>query len=161
MTRSKSCVLDKLFYFPPNMKPITQKKNTRQAYTLMEMILVLGIMALLLSVGVYYMVGVVGSGEEAKVKADVQAISASLVRYQTKSRMLPTTEQGLKALVERPTTPPQPEEWSKFLKEKALKDPWGREYQYRYPGIKTPESYDVYSLGKDGKEGTEDDIGNW
>ncbi|MDF1814848.1 MAG: type II secretion system major pseudopilin GspG [Verrucomicrobiales bacterium] len=134
---------------------------TTGGYTLMEMILVLGIMALLLSAGVYYMVGVIGSGEEAKVKADVQAISASLIRYQTKARSLPTQEQGLKSLAERPTTPPQPEAWQQFMKKKALVDPWAREYQYRNPGTKNPESFDVYSLGKDGKEGTEDDIGNW
>ena len=127
----------------------------------MEMILVLGIIALLLSAGVYYMVGVIGSGEEAKVKADVQAISANLIRYQTKSRSLPTQEQGLMALAERPTTPPEPSAWTQMMKRQALIDPWAKEYQYRNPGKHNPDSFDVYSLGKDGKEGTEDDIGNW
>lgn len=145
------------------MKRLQSSKHPQHAagYTLMEMILVLGIIALLLSSGVFMMVGVMGSGEEAKAKANVQAISASLIRYQIKARSLPSQEQGLKALAVRPTTPPKPQAWSKLLKKEALTDPWTREYQYRNPGKNNPESYDVFSLGKDGKEGTEDDIGNW
>lgn len=123
--------------------------------------MVLGIMALLLSVGVYSMLNVTRGGEEAKAKGDVRAIVTNLIRYQTKSRILPTNEQGLKALVTKPSVAPVPEQWQQMMKEIALMDPWAKEYQYRNPGKRNPDSFDVFSLGKDGKEGTDDDIGNW
>lgn len=72
----------------------------------------------------------------------------------------PTTEQGIKALVERPSSEPVPERWTQLLEE-VPKDPWGQEYKYRYPATKSKKPYDIYSAGKDGQEGTDDDIGNW
>ncbi len=140
----------------------TRRKNGgARAFTLMEMILVLGIIAMLLGVGSYFMVNVLGDAEEGKAHADIQALNASLIRYKTKARIYPTTEQGLDALVTRPTTGPEPAGWKPLMKEKGIIDPWGQKYQYRYPGKFNPESYDIFSLGLDGKEGTSDDIGNW
>ena len=130
-------------------------------YTLMEMILVLGIIAILLGMGTFLMVNVLGDAEEGKAKADIQAIHASLIRYKTKGGMYPATEQGLEALVKRPSGGPAPKGWKQLMKESALNDPWGRPYQYRYPGKYNTDSYDIFSIGQDGKEGTEDDIGNW
>lgn len=130
-------------------------------YTLMEMILVLGIIALLLGMGTYFMVNVLGDAEDGKARADIQAIHASLIRYKTGAGIYPTTEQGLEALVKRPSTGPAPRAWKEYLKEQALIDPWGRPYQYRYPGRHNPDSYDIFSLGRDGQEGTADDVGNW
>jgi len=72
----------------------------------------------------------------------------------------PTTEQGLKALVEKPTTEPLPEKWTALMEE-VPKDPWGQEYKYRYPAQKSKKPFDVWSVGKDGVDGNEDDIGNW
>lgn len=127
----------------------------------MEMLLVLGIIALLVGMGTYMMVNVLGDAEEGKVKADIQTFSASLIRYKTKGGIYPTTEQGLRALVTKPTDGPQPRSYKSLLREQALFDPWGNPYQYRRPGKSNPDTYDIYSLGPDGKEGTPDDIGNW
>lgn len=127
----------------------------------MEMLLVLGIIALLVGMGTYMMINVLGDAEEGKVKGDIQALNASLIRYKTKGGLYPTTEQGLKALAVRPTDGPKPRSWKPLLREQALYDPWGNPYQYRYPGKHNPDTYDVFSMGIDGKEGTEDDIGNW
>ena len=132
-----------------------------RAFTLMEMILVLGIIALLLGVGTYFMVDVLGDAEEGKAKADIKAISTSLIRYKTKARIYPSEQQGLDALVTRPTGSPEPASWKQFMKPQGIIDPWGRKYEYRYPGKYNSDSYDIFSLGFDGKEGTEDDIGNW
>lgn len=142
---------------------ITQhpQRPLERAFTLLEMILVLGIIALLLGVGTYFMVNVLGDAEEGKVKADVQALNASLIRYKTKARIYPSEQQGLQALVTRPTTAPEPAGWKQFMKPQGIIDPWGRNYEYRYPGKYNPESYDIFSLGLDGKEGTADDLGNW
>jgi len=127
----------------------------------MEMLLVLGIIALLVGMGTYMMVNVLGDAEEGKVKADIQTFHASLIRYKTKGGIYPTSAQGLKALVTKPTDGPQPRSWKPLLMEPALTDPWANPYQYRYPGQKNPETYDIFSMGIDGKAGTPDDIGNW
>lgn len=144
------------------MKTLKIKRRSQAGgYTLMEMLLVLGIIGLLLGLGVYSMTGVLGDADEGKAKADIKNFDANLIRYKTKAGIYPTTEQGLKALVERPSNGPAPRSWKQYLKEAALTDPWSNPYQYRYPGKHNPESYDIYSWGPDLKDGTEDDIGNW
>lgn len=132
-----------------------------RGYTLMEMLLVLGIIGLLLGLGVYSMTGVLGDADEGKAKADIKNFEANLIRYKTKAGIYPTTEQGLRALVERPSAGPAPRSWKQFLKEPALTDPWSSPYQYRYPGKHNPDGYDIYSFGPDKQEGTDDDVGNW
>lgn len=127
----------------------------------MEMLLVLGIIALLIGMGTVMMKDVLGDAEEGRATADISVFSASLVRYKTKGGLYPTTSQGLKALVVKPTDGPQPKKYKSVLKEEALYDPWGNLYQYRYPGKFNTDSYDIFSVGKDGKEGTEDDVTNW
>ncbi len=127
----------------------------------MEMLLVLGIIALLVGMGTYMMVNVLGDAEEGKVKADIQALHASLIRYKTKAGIYPTTEQGLQSLVSMPTVGPKPRSYKPLMKEAGLIDPWGNPYQYVRPGKYNQETYDIYSMGLDGKPGTGDDIGNW
>ncbi|MDF1824044.1 MAG: type II secretion system major pseudopilin GspG [Verrucomicrobiales bacterium] len=133
----------------------------RGAFTLMEMLLVLGIIALLIGMGTVMMKDVLGDAEEGRAKGDIAGLTASVIRYKTKGGLYPTTSQGLKALVVRPSDGPQPKSYKSLLKEEALYDPWGNLYQYRYPGKFNTDSYDIFSVGKDGKEGTEDDVSNW
>lgn len=135
--------------------------HRKAGFTLMEMMLVLGIIALLLGVGVPMMVGVFGDAEKGRVKADFRTIDTALIRYRTRARMFPTTEQGLDALVNRPSLAPQPEVWERVLKPEGIVDPWRNPYQYVYPGKRNPDSYDLISIGPDRKPGTEDDMGNW
>lgn len=130
-------------------------------YTLMEMILVLFIISLLLGGGVYLMQGVGQDAEVVKARADIKTWETNLIRYKTKALMLPTQPQGLEAMVKEPTSEPKPKMWTPMSKPEALIDPWGKKYQYRNPGKKNPQSYDVFSTGPDGQEGTADDIGNW
>lgn len=128
----------------------------------MEIILVLAIIALLIGMGTAMMKGVFGDAEEANAKADVRALEASVMRYKTKGGVFPSTEQGLEVLIRRPSSSPQPRSWKKLLKrEEDLLDPWQTPYKYRYPGTINDDSYDIYSIGPDKKEGTDDDIGNW
>jgi general secretion pathway protein G len=64
----------------------------------------------------------------------------------------PTTEQGLKALVQMPSSAPKPQRWKKLMESVPL-DPWGNEYVYRNPGKFKTDGYDLYSLGPKGEEG--------
>jgi general secretion pathway protein G len=128
----------------------------------MEMLLVLGIIALLSGLGTVTMTDVFEDGNEVKARGDIQALKASIIRYKTKAGVYPSTAQGLDALVTRPTTPPLPRSWKPYLTSKdALLDPWLQPYKYEIPARRSSDSYDIYSLGKDGQEGTDDDIGNW
>lgn len=131
-----------------------------EGYTLMEMMLVLGIIAILITGGVSVMVGVFGDAERGRVKTDFQTITTNLYRYRRDANLFPTTEQGLEALVTRPSIAPQPEVWTPYSKPAGIVDPWGNRYQYVYPGKKNPESFDLISAGPDRKLGTADDLTN-
>ena len=116
--------------------------------------------ALLLGSAVYSFKDQFGFAHETRVKADLQSIATSLLVYQGRNGFLPTTEQGLKALVVRPDTSPRPRQWSASF-DKVPRDPWENEYKYVSPGTHSDRGYDLYSTGADGKDGTADDIGNW
>jgi general secretion pathway protein G len=126
----------------------------------MEMILVILIITLLIGMGVFSLVGVMGDAESVAAKADVKNLETNLIRYRTVCDMFPTNAQGLQALVTRPSANPIPKQWKQFLQASAIKDPWNLPYQYKNPGARNKGGYDIYSLGPDGVE-SEDDIGNW
>jgi general secretion pathway protein G len=130
------------------------------AFTLIEIVIVLTIISIL-GAGVMYMTkSWIDTSKETRVAADMEKIATGLLGYESRNQRLPTTDQGLKALVEEPTIEPKPERWSQFLKEVPM-DPWGQEYKYRIPAQKSKEGYDLWSVGPDGQEGTADDFGNW
>lgn len=92
-----------------------------------------------------------------KEDRDFNSLGASLLTYQKRVGHLPTTKQGLKALVERPAVPPLPKRWKAMMKE-VPSDRWGRAYRYiRLPDC-DPGRFEIWSAGKDGIDGTEDDI---
>jgi general secretion pathway protein G len=133
---------------------------SRLGFTLMEMLIVLTIIALLMGMVIFQVSDLSGGAKATKAKADLLAFKEMLAGYELDNGMLPTTEQGIKALWAKPTVEPIPPRWHKKLDEETL-DPWGHPYQYRYPGKKNPDKYDVYSMGEDGLPDTDDDIGNW
>jgi general secretion pathway protein G len=126
----------------------------------MEMLLVLTIISLLVALAMFHLGNIAGTADEKKVDADIAGFKELLAAYQLETGSLPTTEQGLKALVTKPTVEPIPQHWRAMLDQETL-DPWGHPYQYRNPGKHNPDKYDVYSMGPDGQPDNEDDIGNW
>jgi general secretion pathway protein G len=125
----------------------------------MEIMLVLAIISVLLGFVIKQGVGFLGEAHYVKVRADVDAITTLLRTYEMRSMSLPTTEQGLQALVTRPNTEPVPKRWGQLI-ETLPTDPWNHPYQYRNPGKHNPNKFDIYSLGPDGTESA-DDQGNW
>ncbi len=138
----------------------TQPRPSTSGFTLVEMVLVLGIVALLVGAGIVSLTGVLDSGKKTRVKGDLNTLSAALRSYETDNMFLPSTEQGLAALVEKPSSRPAPANWAAKLK-KPLLDPWGNPYHFRRPGAKDKGGFDVYSAGPDGIADNADDIGNW
>jgi general secretion pathway protein G len=134
------------------------RRFSLDAYTLMEIMLVLAIISVLVGAGIYSMTGSLDMAKERRVDADIQTITTALRSYEMENLFLPTTAQGLNALVKRPASEPQPKRWRQGMKK--IVDPWGSIYQYKYPGVKNSDSFDIYSLGPDRVE-SKDDIGNW
>jgi len=128
-------------------------------YTLFEIMLVLGIIAVLVGSAIYLLVGNLDVAKESRVDADIQSISTQLRVYEMQNLRPPTTEQGLQALVTRPGGDPPPRRWRQLMSQIPL-DPWGIAYKYYWPGKKNPQGFDLFSCGPDRQEGTEDDIGN-
>jgi general secretion pathway protein G len=129
----------------------------RAGYTLFEIMLVLGIIAVLAGSAIFILVGNIDVAKEQRVESDVQAISMQLRIYEQLNYRKPSTAQGLEALVTRPSGDPKPPRWKQLLSEVPL-DPWGQEYVYRNPGKSNPSGFDLFSLGPDGVE-SEDDVG--
>lgn len=136
-----------------------RSRARQKGYTLIEIMLVLGIIAVLLGSAIYWMVGSVEGAKIQRVDGDIASITSQLRMYEINNRFLPTTQQGLMALVKKPEIEPLPRRWTQLFKEVPL-DPWNRPYMYAFPGKHNPESFDLYSLGKDGIE-SDDDMGNW
>jgi general secretion pathway protein G len=136
------------------------KTRTEQGFTLLEIMLVVMIIAVLAGSAIYMMGGNVGIAQGVRAQADIQAIATQLKIYEALNGFLPTTEQGLQALVTRPDTDPKPTQWHQLLP-KIPMDPWHQPYLYENPGKHNSESFDLYSAGPDRKPGTDDDIGNW
>ena len=144
------------------MKIHNSKSNAFQtaAFTLIEIVITLTIIAILAGGSMMMYSSLIDTAKDSRVVADMDRIALALQSYEGRSLRMPTTEQGLQALVEKPTTEPIPDNYKQFMEE-LPKDPWGQPYKYRFPAQKSKKGFDVYSVGPDGAEGTDDDIGNW
>lgn len=137
--------------------------RAQRGFTMLEIIVVMLIVGLLATVVVQNLAGRVDEARVTKVKADLQSLEGALNLYKLDNFQYPSTEQGLRALAERPGLPPEPRNWRDggYIPRLPL-DPWGNPYQYLNPG--EHGAIDLFSLGADGKaggDGADADIGNW
>lgn len=144
------------------MKPHPTKLSARaRGFTLIELLVVLVIIGVL---GAIIVPTVLNRADDARVTAartDVNNLMQALKMYKLDNLRYPSGEQGLQALVAKPTTGAIPSNWKPYL-EKLPNDPWGHPYQYANPGVKG--EIDVYSFGADGQVGGENndaDVGSW
>lgn len=131
-------------------------KIRQQGFTLLEIMLVVSIIVIILGVAISKLGNTTAIAKTMRVQADVQAIKTQLQLYESMNGFFPTTEQGLQALVTQPQNDPRPTRWYQLFRE-LPKDPWGSDYIYRYPGLKNPTGYDLYSAGPDRQPDTPDD----
>jgi general secretion pathway protein G len=139
------------------------RQRLARGFTLIEIMVVVVIMGILASLVVPKLIARTGESKVAAAKVDMATIMQALKLYRLDNQRYPTTEQGLHALVEKPTAGPAANGWKAggYL-EKMPKDPWGNPYQYLSPGLKG--EVDIISLGADGQpggSGDDADIGSW
>ncbi|NLX05440.1 MAG: type II secretion system major pseudopilin GspG [Phycisphaerae bacterium] len=136
-----------------------------KAFTLLEILLVIGI---IVALGAVILPNLLGQGESAKIgttKIQMNSVEEALEYYKLKVGSYPTTDEGLGALTDKDDV--QDEEMAKkwdgpyLRKSTDLRDPWGRKLNYESPGRHNERSFDLWSNGPDGREGNDDDVTNW
>jgi general secretion pathway protein G len=138
---------------------LTQRQQA--GLTLIEIMVVIVIVGVLAALIVPRVMTRPDEARAVAAKQDVASVMQALKLYRLDNQAYPTGEQGLAALVTRPSLPPEPSQWKAYL-DKLPVDPWGRPDQYLNPGLKG--EVDVFSLGADGKpggSGVDADVGNW
>ena len=139
------------------------ESRLHRGFTLIEILVVVVILGILAALVVPKIMERPGEARQIRAKQDIQAIITALNMYRLDNFTYPSTEQGLDALVAKPSGAPDAPNWRKggYL-EKAPKDPWGKPYLYLRPG--SHGDIDVFTYGADGKpggEGEDADVGNW
>ncbi len=135
----------------------TAKFARRKGFTLLEMVIVLGIIAMILGGAIFAMRGIGDAAKLRQAEADFKSMESALQMYKLNAGGFPSTQQGLKALQDKPTTTPVPRRWVQVMS-KIPDDPWGSPYMYRFPGKKRANDFEIISKGPDGMENTPDDI---
>lgn len=141
------------------------RKAGRPGFTLLELLVVLAIIATLVAVVAPSIFRNVGDAKTAAAKSQIEIFGLALDAYRIDNDAYPTTDQGLAALRSKPTTGAAPKNWrGPYIRKDVPLDPWGHSYVYVAPGAANPTSYDLYTLGRDGKIGGSDedsDLTSW
>ncbi|CAI1648532.1 Pullulanase secretion protein pulG [Serratia fonticola] len=136
------------------------RQQRQRGFTLLEIMVVIVILGILASLVVPNLMGNKEKADHQKVVSDIVALESALDMYKLDNSRYPTTEQGLQALVTKPSAQPEPRSYPQGGYIRRLpQDPWGADYQLLSPG--QHGQLDVLSYGPDGIPDTEDDIGNW
>ena len=138
----------KLGFVAPTRRRFTARRRAQRGYTLLELLVVMGILALLTALATPQLMGYFGKAKVQTAQVQIENIKTALEMYYMENGTYPSTRVGLQALVE--STPEAPRWNGPYLKKtKNLVDPWGRPFQYASPG---PDGdYEIYSLGPSGQ----------
>lgn len=139
------------------------RKFTSKGFTLIEVMVVVVILGILAAIVVPRVLDRPDAARVTKAKQDIRTLESALNLYKLDNYVYPTTDQGIEALVQKSSTPPEPRNWKEggYI-DRLPADPWQQPYQYLAPG--THGAIDIYTLGADsqpGGEGPNADVGNW
>lgn len=145
-------------YAPLSLRGDAAKK----AFTLMEILVALAILGLLVGLAITNVDKIFGNAQSSTAKLFVnESMKTALTTYRIQVGDYPSTAEGLQALAAAPAD--KVDRWhGPYVNDgKIPQDPWGHDYKYAYPGTHNKDSYDLWSMGPDGVEGTADDVTNW
>jgi general secretion pathway protein G len=148
------------------MEEEMQDRECHRGFTLIELLVVIAILGILAALVAPSILGRKEDAMRAQAKVQIRNLEQALQLYYVDSGDFPSTEQGLRALVEKPTIGKIPRKWREegyLEKDSVPKDPWGNDYVYISPGVHN-KNYDIISYGADGLEGGEAkdaDIESW
>lgn len=138
-----------------------RRRGAARGFTLIEIMVVLVIIGVLAALIAPNVLDRAGDAKVTAARTDVNNLMQAMKLYKLDNGRFPSSEQGLQALVRKPTASPVPPNWKPYL-DKLPTDPWGQAYQYLNPGVKG--EIDIFSFGADGKpggEGQDADVGSW
>lgn len=133
------------------------RRGRRRGFTFLEIIVVVAILGILAAIIVPNLTGGVDDSKYTATRVNMSQLKQTLEMYKLDNNRYPTTEQGLKALVEKPTTDPTPVKWKQYLPE-LPKDSWGGDFTYIAPAPNGKAPFEIRSIGPDGKIDTDDDL---
>lgn len=136
--------------------------GSQRGFTLIEILVVVVILGILAAIVVPRVMERPGEARIVRVKQDLQGVATALSMYKLDNHRYPSSEQGLQALVTKPSGTPEAPNWKGPYLDRLPKDPWDHPYQYQQPG--QHGDMDIYSYGADGRpggDGDDADIGNW
>ncbi len=139
-----------------------QERLSERGFTLIEIMVVVIILGILAATIIPQFIGTTFDAKVSAAKSNIAEIESALERFNLHMDRYPTMEEGLKVLVEAPAN--GSDKWRGPYVKQLRNDPWGNPYQYLYPGVHHPTSFDLWSRGADGADGGEGkgaDIGNW
>jgi len=137
-------------------------KHQQKGFTLIEIMIVVVILSILASLIIPRIMNRPDQARIVKAQQDMRAIESALNMYRLDNYHYPNTNQGLQALVTRPSSEPKPANWQQAYLDKLPNDPWGTPYLYLMPG--KHGDFDLFTYGADQRKGGEDsdvDLGNW
>lgn len=133
--------------------------HLQRAFTLIELLLVLVILGILAAIVVPKFSGRTEQARQTAAQSQIATFGTALDAFEVDTGFYPKGKDGLLDLVQQPR---DAQNWKgPYLKGEIPQDPWGNDYVYEYPGKRNPGSYDLMSVGPDGRAGTDDDITNW
>ena len=141
-----------------------RRRAMRSGFTLIELLVTIAIIATLAAIIAPSLFGNVGSARHTTAKSQIQIIALALDAYRIDNDGFPSTQDGLEALRTAPTSRDVANWKGPYFRQVIPMDPWGRPYVYVSPGVSNPTGYDLYTLGKDGRQGgtgEDADVTSW
>lgn len=145
-------------YVSCSLRPLARRRP-QAGFSLLEILISIALLAGIAAILITNLDGILGGGKREVARMFVsETLEAPLIQYRINMGNYPSTEEGLQALLKPPSE--NATNWQGPYIKQLPNDPWGKPYQYRFPGTHNPQSYDLWTYGPDGTE-SGDDIGNW